>query len=104
MVREAISVERAYTRGPKRRVVVSSPNLRSLLADYREKQILSWMECDQAAPLFRSQRGGHMTDASMAGFVTLLYRKVDVDKGSSGSGRQREAVAYQPFRNVNAIN
>ena len=87
-VRSAIYVERAYTRGSKTRVVVSSPKLRSLLADYREKQAPDWCECDQDAPFFRSQRGGHMTSASMARFVTGLYRRAVIAGGSSRSGRR----------------
>jgi integrase/recombinase XerD len=87
-VREAIYVERAYTRGSKTRVVAGSPKLRRLLADYREKQTLSWSGCDHSAPLFRSQRGGHMTAASMARFVTGLYRRGGIPRGSSRSGRR----------------
>jgi integrase/recombinase XerD len=87
-VREAISVEPAYSRGPKTRVVASSPKLRGLLADYREKQTLCAGECDQDAPLFRSQRGGQMTSASMARFITGLYRKAAIAGGSSRTGRR----------------
>jgi len=94
-VREAIYVECAYTRGSKTRVVAGSPKLRSLLADYREKKTFSCSECDQDAPLFRSQRGGRMTAPSMSRFITDLYRKADIAGGSSRTGRRTHLIRYQ---------
>ena len=90
-VRETINVEW----GAKTRVVAGSPKLRSLLADYREKQTFNWSECDPDAPLFRSQRGGRMTVASMARFVTGLYRKAVIAGGSSRTGRRTHLIQNQ---------
>ena len=87
-VRQMILVTRAYMRKAKTRaLLVSSQKLRGLLADYRERQ-LSLRPQDEQIPLFRSQRGGHMTAASMTRFVTKLYRKAGIVDGSSRSGRR----------------
>jgi integrase/recombinase XerD len=87
-VRQEISVNPAYLKGaaavPMR---VSSPKLRALLADYREKQF-SHHDAEKQMPLFRSQRGGHMTAASMARLITDLYRQAGIRAGSSRSGRR----------------
>jgi integrase/recombinase XerD len=94
-VRQMILVTRAYTRKAKTRaLLVSSQKLRGLLADYRERQ-LYLRPHDKQIPLFRSQRGGHMTAASMTRFVTELYRKAGIADGSSRSGR-RTLIASLP--------
>jgi integrase/recombinase XerD len=94
-VRQIILVNRAHTRkGKTRAIIVSPPKLRGLLADYRERQ-LSLRRQDEQIPLFRSQRGGHMTAASMTRFVTELYRKAGIADGSSRSGR-RTLIASLP--------
>src|SRR4051794_40115333 len=55
-VRQVILVTRAYTRKVKTRaLLVSSPKLSGLLADYRERQ-LALRPSDQQIPLFCSQR------------------------------------------------
>jgi integrase/recombinase XerD len=87
-VREAICVQSAYTKGSKTRAVTGSAKLSSLLADYREKLIFDRSEFTKDAPLFRSQRGGRMTAASMARFVTSLYRMAAIAGGSSRTGRR----------------
>jgi integrase/recombinase XerD len=95
MVRQIILVTRAYTRKAKMRsLLVSSPKLRGLLADYRERQ-LSLRPRDEQTPLFCSQRGGHLTAGSMSRFVTGLYRKAGIADGSSRSGR-RTLIASLP--------
>ena len=77
-VRQMILVTRAYTRKAKTcALLVRSPKLRGLLADYREKQ-LSLRTRDEQFPLFCSQRGGHLTAGSMSRFVTGLYRKAGI--------------------------
>ena len=87
-VRQMICVTRAYTRKTKiRALLVSSPKLRGLLADYRERQ-LSLRPLDEQIPLFCSQRGGHLTAGSMSRFLTGLYRKAGIADGSSRSGRR----------------
>ena len=87
-VRQMILVTRAYVRKAKTRaLLVNSPKLRGLLADYRERQ-LSVRPLDERIPLFCSQRGGHLTAGSMSRFVTGLYRKAGIADGSSRSGRR----------------
>lgn len=87
-VRHVILVHRAYIQGARsRRELVSSPKLRGFLADYREKQTPS-LNYGEHVPLIRSQRGGHMTAASMTRFVTGLYREAGISDGSSRSGRR----------------
>ena len=94
-VRQMILVTRAYTRNAKTHaLLISSPKLRGLLADYRERQ-LSLRPRDEQVPLFCSQRGGHLTAASMSRFVTGLYRKAGIADGSSRSGR-RTLIASLP--------
>jgi hypothetical protein len=77
-------------RGAKKRraVIVKLLKLHSLIADYREKQFALLGPEDEHAPLFPSQRGSHMTAASMTGFMTGLYRKAGIPSGSSRSGRR----------------
>jgi integrase/recombinase XerD len=85
-VRQTIIVRRAYLKGAQSSVeLVDSPKLRNLLADYREKQMASF---NWQIPLFRSQRGGHMTAASMARYLTELYRRAGLADASSLSGRR----------------
>ena len=87
IVRHAIRVNRAYIRGARSCAELVIPQkLRGLLADYREKQTSHGNGVQ--IPLFRSRRGGHMTAASMARFVTGLYRKAGIADGSSRSGRR----------------
>jgi integrase/recombinase XerD len=88
-VHEKIAVRRAYLRGSQALVEVArAPRLRGLLSDYREKQMASFDHCDQNDPLFRSQRGGHMTGASMTRYLTGLYRNAGILTASSRSGRR----------------
>jgi integrase/recombinase XerD len=87
-VRQTITVRRAYLKGAESSVeLVDAPKLRSLLADYQEKQMVS-LNPNWQIPLFRSQRGGHMTAASMARYLTELYRRAGLDDASSLSGRR----------------
>jgi integrase len=73
-VREMIVVQRAYIRGAQSLVeVAGAPDLRGLLADYREKRAPFFNHYDQD-PLFRSQRGGRMTAASVGRYLTGLDR------------------------------
>ncbi len=87
-VRSVVHLKSAYTKGAKPRdVFVSSPALRRVLARYGEAR---WMLSAGAsqAPLFHSQKGGHMTAASMARFLKYLYREAGVASASSHSGRR----------------
>ena len=87
-VRQVVHLKAAYTKGAKTRdVFVSSPPLRKILANYGEKQ-RPWVGSVADAPLFRSQKGRHMTASSMARFLTGLYREAGIQNASSHSGRR----------------
>jgi len=87
-VRHVVHLKAAYTKGAKTRdVFVSSPALRRVLANYRERRG-PWGPEPSRSPLFRSQKGGHMTAASVARFLTALYRDAGVPDATSHSGRR----------------
>ncbi len=88
-VRPTISIKPAYsaTEASIIHIDIDSPKLRGLLADYREKEFGSHGGAD-CVPLFRSQRGGCLTAASMARFITGLYHRAGIAAGSSRSGRR----------------
>ncbi|MBN9042095.1 MAG: site-specific integrase [Rhizobiales bacterium] len=90
IVRDCLEVRRAYTKTrtvSSIAVTVHSSKLRILLADYREKLDPHVSRFDQA-PLFESQRGGHMTAASMTRFIAGIYQRAGIVGGSSRSGRR----------------
>jgi integrase/recombinase XerD len=75
----------AYTKGARTRdVYVSSPRLRRILEDYRA----ACRSRDLGGPLFRSQKGGHLTPASTAHFLKQLYREAGLPGANSYSGRR----------------
>jgi integrase/recombinase XerD len=84
-VRELLSIEPAYA-DARRPLSLSSPWVRKVLATYRDKQFPFAPHPD--VPMFQSQRGGHMTAASMARFLTALYRQAGIPGASSHSGRR----------------
>ncbi len=87
-VRPIVHLKAAYTQGAKTRdVFVSSPALRKVLARYGEGRLMLSAQRSQTA-LFPSQKGGHMTAASMARFLKYLYREAGVASASSHSGRR----------------
>jgi integrase/recombinase XerD len=87
-VRPAISIKPAYMATVEVSIVdIESTKLRGLLADYREKEFGGHGAAD-CIPLFRSQRGGALTAASMARFITGLYHRAGISNGSSRSGRR----------------
>jgi integrase/recombinase XerD len=87
-VRSVVHLRAAYTKGAKTRdVFVSSPSLRKVLARYGEERWLMSARSSQA-PLFASQKGGHLTAASMARFLKELYREAGLAGASSHSGRR----------------
>jgi integrase/recombinase XerD len=87
-VRPVVHLKAAYTKGAKTRdVFVSAPQLRKILATYAEKQ-QPWVGPGADLPLFRSQKGGHMTACSMARFLKGLYRDAGIAHASSHSGRR----------------
>lgn len=87
-VRDCIEARRAYVKLRKPSLIaVHSTKLRCLLADYREKSDPYSARFDEA-PLFVSQRGGHMTPASMTRFIIGIYQQAGITAGSSRSGRR----------------
>jgi integrase len=87
-VRPAISIKPAYMATVEVSIVdIESTKLRGLLADYREIEFGGRGAAD-CIPLFRSQRDGALTAASMARFVTGLYHRAGISNGSSRSGRR----------------
>ncbi len=64
--------------------LISSHKVHRILTDY-------WNACrpgDLTAPLFPSQKGGHMTRASLARFLRQLYRGAGLKRAGSRSGRR----------------
>jgi integrase/recombinase XerD len=87
-VRPILHLRAAYTKGGKTRdVFASSPALRRALERYGERDWLLSARAAQA-PLFRSQKGGAMTAASMARFLKALYGEAGIAGASSHSGRR----------------
>jgi integrase/recombinase XerD len=87
-VRPTISIKPAYLATVEVVIIdIDSPKLRGLLADYREKEF-DGRGVAGRVPLFRSQRGGCLTAASMARFITGLYHQAGISNGSSRSGRR----------------
>jgi integrase/recombinase XerD len=93
--REVLHLKATYTKGEKTRdVYVSSSQLRRILTEYHAR-CRPW---DLGAPLFRSQKGGHLTPASMARFLKQLYREAGLPGASSHSGRKRIARSADSIR------
>jgi integrase/recombinase XerD len=87
-VRHVVHLKAAYTKGAKTRdVFVSSPPLRRVLARYGEERWLMSARASQA-PLFPSQKGGHLTPGSMGRFLKYLYGEAGVASATSHSGRR----------------
>lgn len=81
-----LHLKAAYTKGSRTRdVFLSSPRLRQVLAQFAQR----YPEGRKPdAPLFRSQKGGHLTAASMARFLKQLYVEAEIPRASSHSGRR----------------
>jgi integrase/recombinase XerD len=85
-MRDVLHLKAAYTKGARTRdVFLSSPRLRQVLAQFAQRYP-DGRKPD--APLFRSQKGGHLTASSMARFLKQLYVEAGVPKASSHSGRR----------------
>lgn len=85
-IRDVLHLKAAYTKGSKTRdVFLSSPKLRQALAQFAQ-HYPDGRKPD--APLFRSQKGGHLTAASMARFLKQLYVEAGIPNASSHSGRR----------------
>lgn len=84
-VREVLHLKAAYTKGETTRdVYPSSSQLRRILGEYHAR-CRPW---DLREPLFRSQKRGHLTSASMGRFLKQLYREAGLPAASSHSGRR----------------
>lgn len=70
----------------ERRLPLKAKELRRALADHFERKSM-FAPIDPEQSLFRSQRGGHLTPASMARYLTSIYRKAGVRGATSRSGR-----------------
>jgi integrase/recombinase XerD len=87
-IREILHLKAAYTKGARTRdVFLSSPRLRQLLEKYIETSG-PWLSAMRTAPLFMSQKRGHMTAGSVARFLKQLYQEAGVPEASSHSGRR----------------
>jgi len=85
-IRDVLHLKAAYTKGAKTRdVFLSAPGLRQVLAQFAQRYP-DGRRPD--APLFRSQKGGHLTAASMARFLKQLYVEAGIPNASSHSGRR----------------
>lgn len=85
-IRDVLHLKSAYTKGSKTRdVFLSSPKLRQVLMQFVR---LHPDGRKPDAPLFRSQKGGHLTDGSMARFLKQLYVEAGIPRASSHSGRR----------------
>ena len=76
------------TRGSRdeRCLPLTAKELKSALADHFERQSM-FAPIDPEQPLFRSQRGGHLAPASMARYLTSIYREAGIRGATSRSGR-----------------
>lgn len=85
-VRDVLHLKAAYTKGSKTRdVFLSSSRLRQVLAQFAQRYP-DGRKPD--APLFRSQKGGRLTAASIARFLKQLYVEAGIPAASSQPGRR----------------
>lgn len=85
-IRDVLHLKAAYTKGAKTRdVFLSSPRLRHVVSRFAQNYP-DGRKPDAA--LFRSQKGGHLTAASMARFLKQLYVEAGIPRASSHSGRR----------------
>lgn len=94
-IRNFISTRAAYS-GTLAQFDLTNSKLRSKIADYYEKRRFISGEADNE-PLFRSQRGVALTPASVARYLTQLYRKAGISRGSSRSGRRTREISRATF-------
>jgi integrase len=90
-IRDCVSIRAAFSGKPMYFDLTNLPKLRSKLADYYEKRRFTSGE-EVSEPLFRSQRSAALTPASIARYLTQLYRKAGASGGSSRSGRRTRDV------------
>lgn len=68
------------------RLALDDKALRSALADCFERHA-TFSSTDLQRPLFQSQRGGALTTASMARYLTSIYQRAGIKGATSRSGR-----------------
>ena len=87
-VRVVVHLKASYTKAAKTRdVFISSTQVRQALAKYAERRG-PWAGRSDNAPLFPSQKVGHLTASSMARFLKGLYVQAGIPRASSHSGRR----------------
>lgn len=85
-VRDVLHLKASYTKGAKTRdVFLTAPRLRQVLREYAQGSNC-WRLPD--APLFRSQKGGTLSPASMGRFLKQLYVEAGLPEASSHTGRR----------------
>ena len=85
-VKELLRLQSAYTKGSKLRdLYLTAPKLRQALAKYGGS-FEFWKKPE--APLFKSQKQGHMKPASMARFLKTLFIEAGLPNASSHTGRR----------------
>ena len=90
-VRPVISSQRAFLPGEMSQVDITHyPGVKRLLTEFYEKHRHRLMFDDQRS-LFASQRGS-MTAASIARYLTALYRKAGFRTATSRSGRRTNLI------------
>ncbi len=68
------------------RLSLDRKDLRSALSDYFERHS-TFIPSDLQRPLFKSQRGGALTAASMARHLTSIYKRAGIQGATSRTGR-----------------
>jgi integrase/recombinase XerD len=84
-VRTTLVISQGRLAGPTP-LPLKAKELRIALADYLERRP-AFSPVDPQQPLFRSERGGHLTSASMARYLSSTYRKAGIAGATSRSGR-----------------
>ncbi len=83
-VRTQFTLSKSQTKGSRARTVFVNKQLAQQLAVYRK-----WRCCtDAAAPLFRSQKGGHFSANTMCQLFLNIFRACGLQGASSHSGRR----------------
>lgn len=83
-VRTQFTLSAAQTKGARTRTVFVNKQLTQQLSTYR-----AWRGSkDAAAPLFRSQKGGHFSANTMCQLFLNIYKQCGLSDASSHSGRR----------------
>ena len=83
-VRTQFTLSKSQTKGARTRAVFVNKQLTQQLMAYR-----AWRQStDAAAPLFRSQKGGHFSANTMCQLFLNIYKQCGLSDASSHSGRR----------------